>query len=84
MVKYVSSKYLELEKISQNVNISTISATCGLGTILVNSNKFKLVENIAKTNENIPKTIDIIIKGKIAFEPDKEKKFKFKNWINCK
>mgnify|MGYP006419509137 FL=1 len=73
MVKYVSSKYLELDKISQNVNISTISATCGLGTILVNSNKFKLVENIAKTNENIPKTIDIIIKGKIAFEPDKEK-----------
>ena len=77
MVKYISSKYLELDKLPQNINISTISATCTLGTTLICSNKYKIVDNGNKT-ETSPAKLDIIIKSKINFLPNDDKKFSLK------
>jgi len=77
MVKYISSKYLELEKLPQNINISTISATCILGTTLICSNKYKLIDNEDNTDTS-PEKLDILIKSDFNFTPNDEKKFSLK------
>tara|TARA_B100000902_G_C27269689_1_gene895609 strand:+ start:498 stop:1682 length:1185 start_codon:yes stop_codon:yes gene_type:complete len=77
MVKYISSKYLELDKLPQNINISTISATCTLGTTLVCSNKYKLVDNEDKEDTS-PAKLDILIKSELNFTLTDEKKFSLK------
>ena len=71
MVKYISSKHLELEKLPNNINISTISATCSLSTTIICTNKYKLSELTSKS-------LDIILKGDIAFSPSNEKKLNLK------
>ena len=59
MVKYISSKHLELEKLPQNINISTISATCSLWTTLICNNKYEIVDNNINTLVPLPTNLDI-------------------------
>ncbi len=78
MVKYISSKYLELEKLPQNINISTISATCSLWTTLICNNKYEIVDNNINKLVPLPTNLDILIKGDIIFNPDEDKKLRLK------
>lgn len=71
MVKYISSKHLELEKLPDNINISTISATCSLSTTLICTKNYKLSELASKS-------LDIILKGDMAFSLNSEKKLRLK------
>jgi len=78
MVKYVSSKYLELDKLPQNINISTISATCSLGTTLICSNKYKIVDNNIDKTVTSPAKLDIVINSNLVFHPNEFNKLSLK------
>lgn len=71
MTNYINSDYLKLDTLPENINISTISATCSLGTNINLGNIYKYVKL------DIKKIFTVKYKNKVrSLEPQKKKKKK--------
>lgn len=71
MINYIDSEYLKLELLPGNIKISTISATCSLGTNINLNNIYKYLKL------DIKKIFTVKFKSKVkSLEPQKKKKKK--------
>ena len=73
MINYIDSEYLKLKLLPDNINISTISATCCLGTSINLSNIYKYVKL------DLEKIFTVKYKNKVRSLEQQKKKKKKKN-----
>ena len=73
MINYIESDYLKLNLLPDNINISTISATCCLGSSINLSNIYKYIKL------DLDRIFTVKYKNKVrSLEPQKKKKKKKK------
>ena len=80
MVNYINEDNLLLDKLSKNIKISTISATCFLGTTILIDNIFKYI-NLDKDKIFTIKYKDIV--NSLYPQKKKRKKENFSKSDDC-